>query len=375
MDDSQVMLNMRIQRIKTDDLNRPGSKPSLSRQLVFNTAKALVLLLFVSFIIAGYGGTKVEEIQTAASSTTAEETTATTTVKQTVAETTQTVATTTLMTTTEATVLPTPTALPTLTVAPTVVVVKVTPTKAPAVPTVPPVPAAPTPAAPLPPYYLYAEKGSFSLVAYGLDGSNNYTQVVRVMRMAIGRGTMTPTGKFTLTTRERWHSFSGSYAQYAVKYKSSLYIHGPLYKQTEIHTLIPSYYEAIGTIHTSGCLRLATGDVYWIFNNCGSGTVLEIVKDSPRGFTAPALIPLVNRNEDPTDPLLAPAPTPSPEPTATPTPTPVETTALVEITIPSPSPEPTAIPTPTPVETTVLPEPAATTTLATTTAPTTTTAP
>jgi lipoprotein-anchoring transpeptidase ErfK/SrfK len=168
------------------------------------------------------------------------------------------------------------------------------------------------------PYYLYAEKGSFTLVAYGKDASGNYTQVVRVMRMAIGRGTMTPSGKFTLGQKYRWYNFSGIYAQYAVRYKSGLMIHSSLYNDPDNKTMVDSSYTGIGTKATSGCLRIATKDSYWVYNNCPSGTVLEIVEGSPRGFTAPPLPPIVISGQDPTDPGLAPAPTTSTlEPTAT----------------------------------------------------------
>jgi hypothetical protein len=123
--------------------------------------------------------------------------------------------------------------------------------------------------------------------------------------MAIGRGSMTPSGKFTLTTREVWHTFGPTtYGQYATKYSGRLYIHGPCYFTKNIHDLNPDYYTTIGTKNTSGCLRLTSGDAYWVFKNCPSGTMVEIVSGTPRGFTAPPLPPIVVEGEDPTDPQL-----------------------------------------------------------------------
>lgn len=158
-----------------------------------------------------------------------------------------------------------------------------------------------------PAYYLYCELGSYTIQVYGKDASGNYTVPVRRIRTAIGRGTMTPRGKFKLGGRERWHTFgSGSYAQYAIKYHSSgLYLHSPIYSSRNIRKMEKWSYTAIGTKNTSGCLRMTTGDINWIYRNCPAGTVLEIVAGSPRGLKAPALPALVRSNEDPTDPSLA----------------------------------------------------------------------
>ena len=155
------------------------------------------------------------------------------------------------------------------------------------------------------PYYLYAEKGSFTLVAYQKASDGTFSQIARVMRMAIGEGSMTPSGKFTLTTREVWHTFgSTTYGQYATKYSGKLYIHGPCYFSKNNQDLNPDYYTTIGTKDTRGCLRLTSGDAYWVYMNCPSGTIVEIVSGSPRGFTAPPLPDILVQGEDPTDPQL-----------------------------------------------------------------------
>ena len=116
---------------------------------------------------------------------------------------------------------------------------------------------------------------------------------------------MTPSGKFTLTTREVWHTFgSTTYGQYATKYSGKLYIHGPCYFSKNNQDLNPDYYTTIGTKDTRGCLRLTSGDAYWVYMNCPNGTIVEIVSGSPRGFTAPPLPPIQVEGEDPTDPQL-----------------------------------------------------------------------
>lgn len=187
----------------------------------------------------------------------------------------------------------------------------------------------PTPTkAPASPYYLYAEMGSFTLVVYAKDSAGSYTKVVRIIRMAIGRGTMTRAGKYTISNKLRWKTFSSSvYAQYASQYKSGLYIHSPTYTTTDNTKMITSSYEQIGTKATSGCLRIPTADAFWIYSNCPAGTVLQIVSGSPRGFTAPALVPIRVAGQDPTDPDTNLNPTPTTAP-------PVETTVEVIETTP-----------------------------------------
>lgn len=202
--------------------------------------------------------------------------------------------------------------------------------KATAKPTVKPTPRPTSTPSPTSPYYLYAEMGSFTLVVYAKDSAGNYSDVVRTIRMAIGRGTMTRAGTYTLSSKLRWKTFSSSvYAQYASQYKNGLYIHSPCYTAQDNTRMITSSYDEIGTKATSGCLRIPTADACWIYSNCPSGTVLQIVSGSPRGFTAPFLIPIRVSGHDPTDPdpNINPAPT-----TATTT---VETTPTTIETIPA----------------------------------------
>lgn len=59
------------------------------------------------------------------------------------------------------------------------------------------------------PYYLYVEKGSFTLTIYEKDENGEYTKVYKAYRIAHG-GNKTPAGTYTLggeEARERWHDF------------------------------------------------------------------------------------------------------------------------------------------------------------------------
>jgi lipoprotein-anchoring transpeptidase ErfK/SrfK len=128
-------------------------------------------------------------------------------------------------------------------------------------------------------YYLFLNKSTHTLTVYRADENGRRTDtVVRSITTAIGkRSTPTPSGKFTLTTRETWHSFGSSYAPFAVRYASGKYLHGPLYKSKDIDTVISSSVSGIGKNVTGGCLRMSYTNIKWIYDNCISGTILEIV--------------------------------------------------------------------------------------------------
>ena len=57
------------------------------------------------------------------------------------------------------------------------------------------------------PYYLYVEKGSYTLTIYKKGADGAYSEVYKTYRIAHG-GNKTPAGTFTLSgDRERWHEF------------------------------------------------------------------------------------------------------------------------------------------------------------------------
>ena len=94
------------------------------------------------------------------------------------------------------------------------------------------------------PYYLYVEKGSFTLTIYEKDENGEYTKVFRTYRIAHG-GNKTPAGTYTLggeEARERWHDFpDGGTVQYATRYEGRLYIHSPLYATSDPTQMWPKY--------------------------------------------------------------------------------------------------------------------------------------
>ncbi|MDR2504897.1 MAG: L,D-transpeptidase [Oscillospiraceae bacterium] len=131
-------------------------------------------------------------------------------------------------------------------------------------------------------YYLFADKAHHMLFVCeaNADGTRGKT-IVRRVPTSFGKYT-TPSipGKYTITSRERWHYFSPSYAPFVIKYIGAKYLHGPLYKDTDEDTLSGKKTNVIGQDVTGGCLRMAYEDALWIYYNCAEGTTLQIVTSS-----------------------------------------------------------------------------------------------
>lgn len=156
-------------------------------------------------------------------------------------------------------------------------------------------------------YYLYYEKGTHTLTIYTADDSGYYTLPFRTICTASG-ATMdkTPTGLFTLGTKERWHVFSAKcLAQYGINYAKGVYLHSPCYEYQRESSILSHYYNTIGESSTGGCLRMQTGYIAWIYENCESGTKLEITNGNPLGTDSgvPADIS-ESACFDPTDPVI-----------------------------------------------------------------------
>ena len=170
-------------------------------------------------------------------------------------------------------------------------------------------------------YFLYLEKGSFTLTIYKIDENGEYTEVVGQYRVSHG-GNRTPVGNYVITSRERWHGFShgeNGYAQYAVMYNpasdpsgwTGLYLHGPMYGSENPNHLWPRYYDgekAIGGENTQGCLRMNVIAAKFIYENCPKGTKLKIVNGNPLGTTSPKVPSRQGKYHDPTDPDAKPSP-------------------------------------------------------------------
>ncbi len=154
------------------------------------------------------------------------------------------------------------------------------------------------------PYFIYVEKGSHSLTIFKKDVYGFYTVEVGCWPTGIGKTkSLTPTGTFTISKKEKWHLWpSGNYSPYATKYYSQkkfggLYIHSAVYSGKNFKRPFGNSVRGIGKDSTSGCLRTTVQCAYFIYNYCGSGTMVKIVNGSPLGKKAPGVILSTQRTD------------------------------------------------------------------------------
>ena len=154
-------------------------------------------------------------------------------------------------------------------------------------------------------YYIIVDKQDFSFAVLTLDENMEYTKVLATFPCALGRTSrMTPEGEFVVSYKGQWKEWkTGEFSPYYTRFTSGLYIHGPLYTTKSPSTIIKEYYDHIGTNDTSGCIRTTTEGAMWVYYNCPSGTVVEIVPESDLvdKVEKPAMDPQ-HPSWDPTDP-------------------------------------------------------------------------
>ena len=223
-----------------------------------------------------------------------------------------------------------PTATPTLTPVPTETP---EPTETP-VPTPSPVPTpTPKPVKLDLPYLIDIDKTNQVLTVYTIGETGYYDLIVKQFICSTGHCDKVEDGMYKLGEKYRWKEMgNGSYAQYACRISGPYLIHSCCYYSTNSGKLKTRYYDNLGTNASSGCVRLAAGNAYWIYKNCPKDTPIHVhysdsVDEELRARVTP--IPYINMNWDPTDPECKPkyAVTPSPDITPDPTPFPGVTPA------------------------------------------------
>ena len=150
---------------------------------------------------------------------------------------------------------------------------------------------------------------------YGKDAQGYYTKVLKRMICSTGTSSYpTPISVYTLNGQKaRWCFFPqwNSHAQYWTRISSSIAFHSVIYSRASTDALVLSSYTALGTPASHGCIRLLVSDAKWIYDNCGSGVMVETfagVRD-PEGTQALKPAPIQSSTN---------LPMPTPQPTAAP---------------------------------------------------------
>lgn len=167
------------------------------------------------------------------------------------------------------------------------------------------------PAVNKPDYEVWVNRALNYTVVYAQDAATGeFTVPVIEFANSTGRDNRTPTGTYRITKKHRWQAmYGGVYTQYAVRFMPHIMFHSPYYERWNNNgTLNWEEYNKLGQQASAGCVREATVDSKWLYDNCKLGTKVIVYDDSinlgPFGELRTVTIPEDSpyRGWDPTDP-------------------------------------------------------------------------
>lgn len=158
------------------------------------------------------------------------------------------------------------------------------------------------------PYYLKINRQQNVITVYEIDDNDEYTIPVKAILCSTGLYNATPKGVFHLSSKYIWRELHGGvYGQYASRITGGVLFHSVPYASKNKSTLYWEKYNKLGEQASMGCVRLTVEDAKWIYDNCPSGTAVEIYdSEAPGPLGKPETLKLdkdnVNKGWDPTDP-------------------------------------------------------------------------
>ncbi|NLZ80644.1 MAG: L,D-transpeptidase family protein [Clostridiales bacterium] len=153
------------------------------------------------------------------------------------------------------------------------------------------------------PYYIKVNRKMNTITVYEIDETGEYSIPIKAMICSTGGGT--PLGIYSSKKQYEMKAlFKQVYGQYATVVVGQVLIHSVPSRRATKDTLIPSYYNLLGTKASMGCIRLTVRDAKWIYDNCKIGTTIEIYDDEDPGpLGKPVSIKVPSYTTwDPTDP-------------------------------------------------------------------------
>ena len=156
-------------------------------------------------------------------------------------------------------------------------------------------------------YKIRANRTGSCVTVYAKDGLKGYT--IPVVAFVCSAGKDTPTGKFTIKDKLRWHELMGPcWGQWSMHLTDDILFHSVYYdRENDNKSLNTGAYNKLGTMASHGCIRMAAGDCKWIYDNCKVGTEVVIYnnKKKPGPFDKPEAKKLKpGQTWDPTDPAF-----------------------------------------------------------------------
>ena len=154
------------------------------------------------------------------------------------------------------------------------------------------------------------EQNVVIVYSHGQDGA--YSNIAKVFVASTGApGSETPLGTFAVTDRyETLYLVGNVWGHYTLRINGPIFFHSVPYftKGVPWNNLEYLEYNKLGSGASAGCVRLATADAKWIYDNIAYGTTVKIYDSPtlPAGFVKPQATKIdetsPNRGWDPTDP-------------------------------------------------------------------------
>ena len=158
------------------------------------------------------------------------------------------------------------------------------------------------------PYYIKINRQQNVITVYEKDENGEYTVPVRAILCSTGLYNATPKGVFHISNKYVWRQLNGGvYGQYASRITGGVLFHSVPYASKNKSTLYTDKYNKLGQQASMGCVRLTVEDAKWIYDNCPSGTTVEVYdSEDPGPLGKPETIKIdkdnANKGWDPTDP-------------------------------------------------------------------------
>ena len=154
------------------------------------------------------------------------------------------------------------------------------------------------------PYYIKVNKTQNCVTIYEKDEAGEYS--IPLKAMICSTGNATPLGVFGSKAKyEMKGLINGVYGQYATWITGNILFHSvPCLRKSKDSVSVRNYNQ-LGTTASAGCIRLTVADAKWIYDNCETGTLIEIYNDAqeelPLGKPEAIRLP-EGSGWDPTDP-------------------------------------------------------------------------